>query len=514
MVLYHITTTYHLLCAMVFSRKEKEKTVALCSTWIREKFPQADKLKQFFDDIIFADFNYRFFHNDKKNARYFIGLIGDPKQYTRIYAWGVQFSFGFFLNYRHIPYIYCEEAAGMISRPYVLRNIEKNILIKSKFVKQCEAYGAYDGSGDNVQKKMCNISAQEKGFNVDEKFIDFNVISELQALSTRDREKILSFFNPPRGLRIQENATLLLTQHFTNLGITSFEGQVLLYQTAVDYFFSEDTLVIKPHPDDLMYYSQLFPDAQIIRERFPSEFMPFIFDSQPNCVATISSTAIYNLRGHYPKVFELDTRYERDYPMTHRYYAAIKIAQKIGYDIVCYHSNEVLAQRLCETLDGDVPNITSRIVTDKTPRMILIDDVTDLREKGRKNVLRLLLNMDETSVAVMINSQSDYSWYDYDHRDIWNNMAPLVLTKTLHNPRNDDFYASEEEEILFIYSKNRELLKMAKEIDIVKDLPHTGITVKSAKLDTQEERIKMLEGILAATEKRLLYYIEKEKQAK
>ena len=43
----------------------------------------------------------------------------------------------------------------------------------------------------------------------------------------------------------------------------------------VDYFLPGKNLVIKPHPDDLMYYSQIFPDAQIIREKFPSEFIPF-----------------------------------------------------------------------------------------------------------------------------------------------------------------------------------------------------------------------------------------------
>ena len=55
---------------------------------------------------------------------------------------------------------------------------------------------------------------------------------------------------------------------------------------------------------------------------------------------------------------------------------------------------------------------------------------------------------------------------------------------------------------------------MAKETAIKKELPHTGIMLENRPLDSRDEKIKMLEGILAATENRLLYYIEKEKQEK
>lgn len=518
MILYEAVSSYHLLCACVERVKNrKEKGVLLVSESRLRNYQNKEFLNSLFDIIIPFSLTYQLEHSDKKVIAYFCSLLKTPlplsKRFRRIYCSCGHHAFGYFLAITNTPHVFCEDGAGLLSRPEILVNLNDKDPNRKRFNPKAKELGLYDGTNKNVIVRRCNLKAQRSGFKA-KNIENIDIVEELKTMDEDNRQKILHFFTDTCNILIPPKATVLLTQHFANLKILSFEEQILLYQITVDYFLSLGDLVFKPHPDDLMYYSQLFPDAQIIHERFPSEFMPFIFDNQPECVATVSSTAIYNLRGHYPKVFELDTRYERDYPMTHRYYAAIRIAQKIGYDIVCYHSNEVLAQRLCETLSGDVPNIKGRIVTDTTQKMVLIDDVTDLGEKGRKKVLRLLLNMDEKSVAVMINSQSDYSWYDYDHRDIWNNMVPLVLRKTVHNPRSDDFYASEEEEVLFIYSKNKELLKMAKEIDIVKDLPHTGITVKSAKLDTQEERIKMLEGILAATEKRLLYYIEKEKQAK
>ena len=514
MVLYHITSTYQLLCAILHRRRHCQKTVALCSEWIRQKYPQTEKLEEFFDEVIIADFNYRFFHSDKATIKYFQALIGKPERYSEIYVWGAHFSFGFFLNYLHIPYIYCEDAAGMISRPYVIRNIDKNDSIKSRFWEACDRYGAYDGTGVNVQKRLYNKSAQTEDYKVDDSFIDFNVVSELYALTENERNKIIDFFNIPTGICIRKDATILLTQHLTNLGITTFKGQALLYQIVVDYFFDEASLVLKPHPDDLMYYNSLFPGAQKIRERFPSEFMPFIFDNQPECVATVSSTAIFNLRSHYPKVFELDTRYEKDYPFTHRYYAGLRIAQNLGLNVICYNSNELLAQRLSETLGEHAPSVKKEKYIDERPAMLLIDDVTLKGEDGRAEVLALLQDLDNDSCAVLINSKSDYCWYNYRHRQIWKDMAPVVLKKTAFEPKSDDFYESEQEEVLYIYSKNKEILKMAKETEITKDLIHTGIKVESMKLDSKDERIKMLEGILAATEKRLLYYIEKEKQEK
>ena len=45
-----------------------------------------------------------------------------------------------------------------------------------------------------------------------------------------------------------------------------------------------------------------------------------------------------------------------------------------------------------------------------------------------------------------------------------------------------------------------------------KQLPHVGINVEKIPLTEDEERLKMLEGILEATEQRLLYYINRVKE--
>lgn len=49
---------------------------------------------------------------------------------------------------------------------------------------------------------------------------------------------------------------------------------------------------------------------------------------------------------------------------------------------------------------------------------------------------------------------------------------------------------------------------MAENLNFNKKLDHTGIELSIENLTPEQERIKVLEGILEATEKRLLYYIK------
>lgn len=518
MILYEAVSSYHLLCACVERMKNSsEKAVLLISEKRLRNYHNIDLLNALFEEIIPYALTYQLWHSDKKVTSYFCSLLKTSlpleKKFDRIYCSCGHHAFGYFLAITNTPYIFCEDGAGLLSRPEILIELNKNDSTRKDFNSKALELGLYDGSNKNVIMRRCNLKAQTEGFSADN-VEDFNVIEDLKSIGTEDREQIIRFFAGIDNIVVPPKATILLTQHFANLSILTFSEQVLIYQLAVDYFFEDSTLVIKPHPDDLMYYKQLFPEAEIIHERFPSEFMPFIFNNQPECVATISSTAIFNLRGHYPKVFELDTRYEKDYPFTHRYYAALRIAQNLGLNVVCYNANELLAQRLSETLGEYAPSVKNGLQKDDCPAMLLIDDVTLKGEDGRAEVLALLQNLDDDSCTVLINSKSDYCWYSYEHREIWEDIAPIVLKKTAFEPKSEDFYVSEQDEVLYIYSKNKEILKMAKETEIVKDLIHTGVRVESMKLDSKEERIKMLEGILAATEKRLLYYIEKENQEK
>lgn len=515
MILYHTITSYHLLNAMVHSAMNEENTTIVLSQWVPEKFPNIKELESFFDEVIIVDANYRFFHSENATSDYFKSHLGDVNGFSEIYVWGAQFSMGFFLTEEHIPFVYCEEAAGLLSRSEILETIEKNDPLKGKYYYTAKKMGLYDATAENVKRILCNVSAQSSSFQTSEKVIDFNVTEELSKLPEDKCEKIVSFFLTEKNkITIDKDTIILLTQHFANLKVLSFEQQVLIYQMFVDYFIGDKHLTIKPHPDDLMYYSQLFPNAKIIREKFPAEFMPIIFEHQPRGIATISSTAIYNLRESFQNIIELDSRYEQDFEMTHRYYAAVKIAQQLKLDIICHGANEVLVQSLCDTLRDDVPAVSCDLSLTSRSCLLLVDDVSEQGEEGRTKVQNLLQMLGPDSCIVFLNSKEDYCWYNYERRDLWANIVPILLKKNMLESITEDFYASLEDEIIYVYSQNEELLTMAKNTVIDKELPHVGISIENKPLTSEQERIKMLEGILAATEKRLLYYIEKEGEKK
>lgn len=501
MVLYHIVTSYHLLHAMVISALTSEESVLVIPNW-----REISDLKGFFKTIVPVDISYAQRHSLEETENYYTGLLGDLEEYSSYYIWGAHYSLGMLLAQKKVPFIYCEEAAGMLSRPELL---EHNCTRLGLDVESKKKLGLFDGTC-NCSAILCNLSAQTGAPLNNGAIRNFDIVAKLKDLPDAVRNRIITYFLPNQLISIDRSAALLLTQHFANLNTLSFEDQVLIYQMFVDYFLPGRNLAIKPHPDDLMYYHQLFPEAQVIREKFPSEFMPFLFDNQPDCVATISSTAIYNLRGHYPAVLELDNRYERDFPMTHRYYAAVCLAQIMGKPLACVGANEVLVQRLIDTFDGGGPALKESV---SEAGVILVDDLTEQGENGRRAAAGLLEHLDPKSAVIFINSQMDYCWYDYDRKDLWGFITPVVLEKKIRRPEGQDFYADPSAEVIYFYTKNEEMRHMAQTAHIQKELPHTGIDWEQSVMTEDQERIKVLEGILAATEKRLLYYIEKEREA-
>lgn len=518
MILYEAISTYHLLNVIVDKlNKPKHKAILLLSTEIPKKFPDYKKLKKYFDKIVLYDFNYANFHSDDETIEYFNTLLSirDTQiPYKEIYCSCGHHSFGYFLAISKIPFIFCEDGAGLLSRPEILIRINNNVEIRKKLNKKCEELGLYDGSNENIIRKRGNLKAQVSYF--DSKNVeDFDVVKELCKLPLEIRKEIISFFTKYDNIHIPQHATILLTQHFANLRILSFEDQILIYQMFVDYFLPGKNLVIKPHPDDLMYYSQIFPDAQIIREKFPSEFIPFLFDNQPDCLATISSTAIYNLRGHCSEIIELDTQYEKDFYMTHRYYISMAIAEKIGLKLACVGTNDLLVENINRIIPNQLEVKFFKNISEIChPYALLIDDITLQEEDGRLAVRNALKKLDDESYAIFVNSKDDYCWYDYYERELWQYVFPIVIEKEENGNHLEDFYANTDKEVIYIYTKNQHIRDLVKEMKIEKNLQYTGIKIKKDILSQQEERIKMLEGILAATEKRLLYYIEKEKNKK
>ena len=253
MTLYHVITTYHLLNAYIHCLSNPSESILLVPNWFHDKFSNFDELENLFSKIIEIDVHYRFRHSKKESDKYFKSQIKELNDCSDKYVWGSQYSFGIFLAENDYSFIYCEEGAGVLSRSWILEGIDQKL--KAKHFDFIKKLGLFDGTYINTIAYLCNVTAQIKDFVIPKNVIDFDVITELAKLSFEERKRVISFFTKYDNIHIPQHATILLTQHFANLRILSFEDQILIYQMFVDYFLPGKNLVIKPHPDDLMYYS-------------------------------------------------------------------------------------------------------------------------------------------------------------------------------------------------------------------------------------------------------------------
>ncbi|MBQ9283078.1 MAG: hypothetical protein IJ207_12945 [Treponema sp.] len=506
MIIYEAVSTYHLLRALLHCKKNKKDSILLIAQ-IRIHL-LGEELKKYLNEnflkVISYDISYANKKNDKAVKKYFQSLLGNIKKYETIYCGCPHFAFGYYLSITNTPFVFCEDAAGILTRPEIIKNLNDEIELRKEFNKKCIEHGLYDGNNKNIVNYFCNLTAQCDLKNIPkEKIVDFDVVKELSLLPELERKELISAFIGDIKINCPKDSSVILTQYFTGHQILTFEAQILVYQLVVDYFFSDVKLVFKPHPDDILYYKKLFPQSEVIRQVFPSEFIPFIFDPKPKCVATVSSTGIYNLRGHFEECFELDVDFEKRFPFIHRYYAAFRIYDALKMNVNKIGCNDILLEQFENKYGAS---------TEKQNTACVIDDIKSEEEEDRNKIISLLDNLNPNDCAIFINSTGDFCWYDYFRKDLWQNIVPVVIQKSVINPKKEDFYASPDEEVIYVYSKNKEILNMAKEIHIEKDLTNTNLKVTTAELSHEQERIKILEGMLAATERRLLLYINKENE--
>lgn len=504
MILYHVISNYQLLCAIVHrAARIDEESVLIVSQWTPGKVFHMQNLGLFFDKIIVMDAMIKTepenFYAGSNNV-YVKEMLEKNRiklsQCREIHVAGAHFRFGAYLAENQIPHIYWEDAAGLLSRPSVLFHNEDAQPRKQEY---CLKMGLYDGSNPAVIKRICNLNAQVEGFH-DELAEHFDVTAELGRLDEAVRRKVLSIFTKAEQIDLPEDSVLFLTQHFANLQLMSFEEQALLYQLVVDYFFPEDRVVFKPHPDDLMYYGFLFPESTVIREKFPSEFLPFIFKNKPKTIATISSTGVFNLRGYFDHLFSFDFRLQEHFKDIHRYYAAVLLAKTLGVE--CSQVEQIgTDEKLVENLFCAV----TTPATGKADRFLIVDNAS-LAGKNTDDILELAAGFSENGGILFLNSREDFCFYDMKRKGIWNDIVPLCLTK--RRIREEEFFSDTGPETIYFFSKSERLIEMAEKFTFDQKLKYTGLKVSLESMTPEQKQIKVLEGVLAATEKRLLYYME------
>lgn len=529
MVLYSVITTYHLLEAVVhkLSYNKEKQGVLMLSQWLADKYPQYPKFESLFGKIVIFDGSYNYSDALKNNLDNYYNALLTKNEITleemeEIHVFGAEHSFGAFIFINQIPNCYWEEGAGAISKKDSMLELfsKSHGPDKAKF-----QYEHHLGDGDLpfVQKRYYDQFFQLAAVEGDN-LVHFDVTEELGQLSGDDRNFVLELFYGEEKLPTDKRYALLLTECFANLSIMSWQEQITLYQYLYDYFLSEYKLLIKPHPDDLVPYEVIFNESHVIRKRFPAKLLPYIFIGKPGAIATSSSTSIYGLRNQFHKVLEFNFKFshEKQFYKLNCFFIALSIADKYiqtGYQLHLLGVNPVLVENfsmfcnLCPNSYVECGNTLESTFITKPKVLWIVDEVINPHENAAI-VCETLKNMPDDSIVIFINSDKNYCFYHLDYKEIWKNIRPIdVVSSTRTENANTITLAGpsvveNSYETIFVYKKG-DLVPM---YEIKRELPNVGITVSAEEFQGDKEQIKILEGMLAATEKRLLYYINKEKE--
>ncbi len=507
MVLYSVVSTYQLLSAMIHRENHypREEAVLMIASTLCEKFPEYQSLKNFFADIavfplmpVPEDLLTRH-ANDEFFRRFFKEWNRDIRSFEKIYVGAAHYHFGVYLCSQKIPFCMFEDAAGVFSAPDVLMNTDRRLApTRSRMARD---YRLYTGENPVIVTRVGNRFAQVEGYQATN-FEHQDVIESFESLPPERQTAVRRFFVKQDLFHVPEHSTVVLTQHFANLKMLTFEGQVTIYQYLADYFLPGRTLVIKPHPDDLLYYSSLFPDATVINVKFPSELLPVLFDNRPAEIATVSSTAVGSLKRYFTRCLDMTPAFERDFRMTPRYDAALRFLASLGASVPCgLGVNQEIVNGLWSVIIGAEAERPVYTLSDRTRWMV----VNETEDDG----YAALSALPEDGCAVFIN-QSGENGFLKTASAAGCTLTPMRLTKTFL--RQNDVYTDPSPDILWVAAKTAGPLRAAEQFSWQRTLPYSGLKTEVSPMSEQEREILALRGNVKALETRLEAMIQRNKR--
>ena len=502
MILYQALSAYQILECMVHRQMyyRDRKCVLILGDYIKERMPRYFELetKRFFNEVYLFRFGgYR------GSEEEIIRQVGEelarsipyrPQDFERILIAGIHTYLQVYLLSEGISFEMFEDGSGALSRPWVLAQIhQKSAPGRYALI---EKYGLYDHTSPLITKKYCDMAAQEPGF-LDPRAEDFQVMEEFHRLPGRQQEEIRCIFQVPR-LSGREDEVLLLTQQFASLGQLTFDGQIDIYRHLFDYYLEGRRVRIKPHPDDILYYSLLFPEAELIEGNFPSELLPLAFDRLPGTVCTVSSTGVNQIRRFFDRQILFNPEYEESYQHDALYCMALCLALHLGMEGILTEGVNLAQLRnmaRCMGEPWDALDIREYREAETCAFLLLRGDQVPRDILGERPLWE-----EAPGPVLWLNEKGRYRMYDPGSRERFFQLQPIVIRE------------GEARHTMYFYSERSEVNRMAEEFREKRELPHQGKTLSVEGMTEEELRICMLEGILAATERRLLEYIETEKE--
>ncbi|MGM9648391.1 MAG: hypothetical protein ACI3XY_00275 [Butyricicoccaceae bacterium] len=282
----------------------------------------------------------------------------DLRSCKQRYVGSDQWSLGVYLLHNRIPYVYIEDASGMLSQQERYLKITKKINL-TNYVICNRLNGA--GRSRMVTGFLCDLKNQREGFD-EPRAVDFAVYEAVSGMNGEMRGSLLDFYGVrPIRMRTDRSNCLFLTQYLTTLAVSELEIQEQITTLLADYIADGCRILVKPHPrDKWLDYHRVLPGCEIIPREINAELLPFSFDAPPDLALTISSTSIGGLRSFVEEIYEFGTDIESGYEQLHLYYAFARVLEHIGFDgSITYHGVDSVPARsflrVCGVSEGMGP---------------------------------------------------------------------------------------------------------------------------------------------------------------
>jgi len=520
MIMYHAITNYHILkCILhkIFYHSEK-KAVLYISNIHMDKYNLQNKIlasKIFSDVKIFNEFPIELYSNEKRSSNHIIKKILESvkenqinfKEMEEINVCGDHYTLGLYLVMNKIGYNFFEEASGFLSNPSVLENNVKSL---NMFHYHLMMKYHLQGNNNQVKKRFGELNNQKEGY-YNEKDCDFPITEILKKIKKQDIDKIIDIFGSVKIDTNETNLALLLTQHLINLKRSTFNEQKLLYTLLADYFCFDKKIIIKPHPSDFhAHYDEWLPGATILGRNLPSELISFCYNKKFDLGITAYSTAIYGIKDCLNSTFCFEESFQNSYVKIHLYYITMLVLKRIlikkDNKIYSIGTNDDILINLAKKYQISLPTIekiqkTSQIEADEKQRkIILIDENISSYHNPQELFKDLKQTISVDDIIIYINSDKKAYFYNGYDRSLFDQITTIKIEKRSINNAVDTELLKPD--YLYIYTQSK---KVREEINVMKEtkkLKNTGISIEVNQQEQME--IKRLEGILRATEARLL----------
>lgn len=378
MILYHVSTMYHLLRCIVhkLARHPDEECRLLVVEYVlanREDVgPMIDWLRQqgWFTRIdIVPEREFKLKRNaaltEESTPEEIEAVAGrisghverwlgeDVRKYDRIYVAADHWSFGIHLLYQRIPYVFWEDASGMLSEEERYRRIIKAVNLTNYVIS--EHYGGI-GRSDLVDEKLCDMGNQQPGF-FDPKAVHFSVYDTLCNEIPDQVGSLLRFYRVS-PIQISGKVCLFLTQYTKTLAIKEIYVQEILTTLLIDYVCPEHVVVVKPHPKDhyIDYQRLLGKDCVVLPNEFPSEILPFVLEAEIDLALTASSTSIGGMKRYVQQSYTFGTAIERYWEDLHPMAAAVQLLCHLGFTHVAIQGMDPLQMENLLQREGISPD--------------------------------------------------------------------------------------------------------------------------------------------------------------